>query len=136
MSSQNLPREKLRGRDQGDGGQRRGSGGGGGHGQLYLTAPFWGLLPALFSPPGWVALTQGVWRRLPRPFRVDGQLTEKWASYGFMPTPPHLSSFWASCHVGPLHGTWGPLMPAYCKEWGEGLLGAGGGAVLRALLAA
>ena len=23
------------------------------------------------------------------PFSVDGQLTEKWASYGFMPPPPH-----------------------------------------------
>lgn len=77
------------------------------------------------SPPGWVAGTQGVWRRLPRPFSVDGQRTEKWASYDLMPTPPHSGTFWASCHVGPLHGTWGPLIPAYCRELGEGWLRAG-----------
>ena len=79
------------------------------------------------SPPGWVAGTQGVWGRLPRPFSVDDQLTEKWASYGLMTTPPHSSTFWALCCVGPLHGTWGPLMPAYCRELGEGWLRAGWG---------
>lgn len=91
-----------------------------------LLGMCWGCCPPC-SPPGWVAGTQGVWGRLPRPFSVDDQLTEKWASYGLMTTPPHSGTFWTSCRVGPLHGTWGPLMPAYCRELGEGWLRAGWG---------
>ena len=135
MSSQSLPREtsEEETREMED---SAGGGGGGWDTGSCISQPPSGDCCLPCSPPGWVAVTQGVWRRLPRPFSVDGQLTEKWASYGFMPTPPHPGSFWALCHVGPLHGTWGPLMPAYCREWGEGWLGAGGGAVRGALLAA